>query len=163
MMSMMLLYRDVVEHCFSNQESTAVRQRVPRNITWEIVDTIVSVMEPLMKAIFLSQDWEWLLTDAVGRVVKLYLRYEIDSHAIELSTSAWGFTAEIAFYRKRLGEVLMESMKSVFDPLLPFRNLNGKFVHHYLKLLLDPNEDVIEICSIDQLCCLPGDIVNHEC
>ena len=29
-------------------------------------------------------------------------------------------------------------MKSVVDPLLSFRNLNGKFVHHYLSVLLDP-------------------------
>ena len=139
MMSMMFLYRDVVEHCFSNQDSIALRQRVPSNSTWEIVGTIVSVMEPLMKAFFVSQEREWLLSDAVARVVKLYLRYEeIASQEIEISTSAGGFTAEIAFYRKLLAEVLMESMKSVVDPLLSFRNLNGKFVHHYLSVFLDP-------------------------
>ena len=83
MMSMMLLYRGVVDHCFSNQESIALRQRVPSNNTWEIVGNIVSAMEPLMKAAFLSQDREWLLSDAVAGVVKLYLRYkEIASQAI---------------------------------------------------------------------------------
>ena len=79
------------------------------------------------------------MSDAVARVVKRDLKYEeIASQSIEVSNSAGGFRAEIAFYRKRLEEVLMESMKSVVNPLLPFRNLNGKFFHLYLSVLLDP-------------------------
>ena len=55
---------------------------------------------------FPSKDREWLLSHAVAKVVKLYLRCEeMASHAIEVSTLAGGFKAEIAFYRKRLAEV----------------------------------------------------------
>ena len=140
MIFMVLLYRDVVEHGFSNQESIALRQRVPSNNTWEIIGTIVSVMEPLMKGVFLSQGRDWLLSEAVARVVKLYLRYKsIASETIEVNTSAGSSTGQIAFYRKCLAEVLRGSLRSVIDPLLSARGLNGKFVHYYLSIVLDPN------------------------
>ena len=60
MMSMMLVYRDVVEHCFSNQVSIELRNRVPSINTWEIIGTIVTVLEPVMQAVYQSQSGEWL-------------------------------------------------------------------------------------------------------
>ena len=63
MMSMMLVYLDVVEHGFSNQDSIELGNRVPSNNTWEIIGTIVTVLEPLMQAIYQSQGRKWLLSD----------------------------------------------------------------------------------------------------
>ena len=92
-----------------------------------------------MEAIFQSQGQDWLLTDAVARVVKLYLSYEsMATQKIEISTSAGYFTAQIAFYKKRLADVLMDALRNVIGPLLSFRGLNGKYVHPNLSIVLDP-------------------------
>ena len=138
-MSMMLVYREVVEHCFSKQDSIELRNRVPSNNTWELIGTIVTVMKPLMGAVYLNQRRDWLLTDAVALVAKLYARYsEMARETVVVSETASEFTREIFLYKTKLAQVVSEALEEVVSPLLSFRELDSKYVHHYLSVVLDP-------------------------
>ena len=139
MMSMMLVYREVVEHCFSKQDSIELRNRVPSNNTWEVIGTIVTVMEPLMGAVYFSQRRDWLLSDAVALVAKLYARCsDMARETVVVSETASEFTREIFLYKTKLAHVVSEALEEVVSPLLSFRELDGKYVHHYLRVVLDP-------------------------
>ena len=50
MLNMMLKYRQVVQHCFSNQSSPELRTRVPSTDTWEIARVVALTLEPVMEA-----------------------------------------------------------------------------------------------------------------
>lgn len=73
MMAMMLEYREVVDHCFSNQEKLDLRQSVPSFTTWEIIKTIVETIQPVMKTCNFSQKSKiWLISDAVAKLYKAF-------------------------------------------------------------------------------------------
>ena len=55
MMSMLLVYRDVVEHCYSKHEKIDLRQRVHSTETWEIIRVMVDTLGPIMNTCVLSQ------------------------------------------------------------------------------------------------------------
>ena len=139
MMSMMLVYRDVARHCFSNQDSIELRNRVQSNSTWESIGTIVTVLEPFMQAVYEIQGRKWLLSDGVACVARLYVKYrDAASATVVVSSTASEFTREIFLYKRKLARVLKESLEDVISPLRTFRSLGGKFLHHYLSLVLDP-------------------------
>ena len=139
MMSMMLVYREVVEHCFSQQDSIELRNRVPSNNTWEVIGTIVTVMEPLMGAVYLSQRRNWLLSDAVALVAKLYARYrEMARETVVVCETASKFTREIFLYKTKLAQVVSVALEEVISPVLSFRELDGRYIHHYLRMGINP-------------------------
>ena len=139
MMSMMLVYREVAEHFFSKQDSIELRNRFPSNNTWEVIGTIVTVKQPLMGAVYLSQRRDWLLSDAVALVAKLYARYsDMARGTVIFSERASEFTRGILLYNTKLAQLLSEALEEVVPPVLSFRGLDGKYAHRYLSVVLYP-------------------------
>ena len=60
------------------------------------------------------------------------------SATVVVSSSASEFTREIFLYKRKVAQLLKESLEDVISPFLTFRGLGGKFEHHYLSLVLDP-------------------------
>ena len=145
MMSMLLVYRDVVEHCYSNQEKLDLRQRVPSTETWEIVRVMVDTLGPIMNSCVLSQTRNgWFISDAVAKFAKLYTFYsdiEAMTGALAESGSAQRdstFENQILIYRKRLALCIKASLEKIVRPLLSFQGMREKYVHQFVALVVDP-------------------------
>ena len=72
-------------------------------------------------------------------VAKLYARYsEMARETVVVSETVSEFTREIFLYKKKLAQVAPKALEEVVSSLLSFRELDGKYVHHYLSVVLDP-------------------------
>lgn len=87
-------YRGVVERCSRNQDLIELWKRSPRNSTWEIIGTIITVLEPLTQAVYRSQGRVWLLNDGATCFASLKLTYK-DMKSASAVIRWSGFTGEI--------------------------------------------------------------------
>lgn len=124
-MSMMLKYRDVVERCFSNQESVELRHRVPSPTTWEKILVRVDTLNPIMGSCFQSQAGKkWLISDEAAKFPELYVQYrdvaQLAESPLTQQSNESPFEEELKLYRGNTGTVVSEALRFVIQPLLEF-------------------------------------------
>lgn len=139
MMTVILGYREVLEHCFSSREQVKLYQRVPSARMWEIVRAICETSDPIIRCCILSQrDEKWLISEAVEKLNKLYMHYaalpSIEKTAVEQPI----FGPQLSLDKIGVAHVLKNSLVQVLKPLFEFQELHGIYFHQYLALIVKP-------------------------
>lgn len=137
MTKMMLKYKKVIDECFGFQPNLNLRQIVPTNDTWEIVNIIVNTSEQLIVSCLRSQRGNQGISDAVAHIAEVYMKY---SHLCITITSVAEIDIErhLKMFQEKMAAAVCENLKPVVTPLFEFHKLDGCLVHHYIKLSLDP-------------------------
>lgn len=139
MILVMLDYRDIVNDCYGSHDSIEIRCRNPDVRIWEAAQMICDTLQPVMHACILSQTrWFWLLSDAIAKVAKLYLKYRDLHHSIGAEETFSEFPAQLKECQRRMCDILRMRLKRTIEPLFQYESLLQGRSHYFLALALNP-------------------------
>lgn len=104
---------------------------------------IRDTLEPVLIACVLNQTRAyWLISDAVEKVTKLYLKYQALESTLQMvdheDSLFSDFPSQLKECQRRMRTVLMKNLKTIISPLLAYEGTLEWTTHYFLAMALDP-------------------------
>lgn len=142
--------RKALTHLYTNLVEPALQQRVPSEMTWEVVATVYLTMKPIMASLMSSQSSSshCMLSTLLHKIIQLYIRLvqqdedeaDVYIQSLEDSINSSDFQA-LKDLHEKLRDSVCGSLREILQPFSVYSPENSLY---WLVLMIDPRFKLLD-------------------